>query len=153
MVSLISGMNWGIFLPSFFAVLAILYIFIKGAPNVASIRAFTDILSDRGGVIAILLILTISFFISSMRLFYVAIQLMVEKKLEPENAIVLMSIQFCTNLAFGTCFGALLKTVNGNAPPDPPGTSTASTVTSVTTSEPAKVATVVQTPKDLGIGS
>jgi hypothetical protein len=97
----------------------------KTAPSIDTIRQFADIMSDRGGVILVLSLMSIFFFVQSMRLFYVLIDLISAKQLDVQNAVALMAIQFASNSAFGMAFGAMLKTMNGNAPPAPAGQSDA----------------------------
>jgi len=91
----------------------------KTAPTIDTIRQFADIISDRGGVILVLSLMSLFFFVQSMRLFYVLLDLIAHKELDVQNAVALMAIQFACNSAFGMSFGAMLKTMNGNAPPPP----------------------------------
>jgi hypothetical protein len=106
----------------------------KRNPEMASVRIFMDMFSDRGPIIVILGAMSIYFFVSSMRLFYVAVDLMVQQKLDAQNAIVLMGIQFATGSAFGGAFGAMLTTMKANAPPPD---NIATTTTSSSSKEPA----------------
>jgi hypothetical protein len=91
----------------------------KTAPTIEVVRQFADIISDRGGVIIVLAIISMFFFEQSMRLFYVLIDLISTKQIDVQNGIALMAVQFASNSAFGMAFGAMLKTMNGNAPPPP----------------------------------
>ena len=130
-----------------FLLIWLVLIYTKRAPSVSSIREFVDIFSDRGGVIVMLGALSIYFFISAMRLFYVAITLMGDNKLDPQNSIILMGIQFVTGTAFGGSFGAMLKTMNGQAPPpEPPPVVTATT----TSTKEIKTVTPAPKPPDAG---
>lgn len=110
----------------------------KTAPTIDTIRQFADIMSDRGGVILVLAIMSMFFFVQSMRLFYVLIDLISTKQIDVQNGVALMAIQFASNSAFGMAFGAMLKTMNGNAPPAPAQPIAASPAGPATAADPAK---------------
>lgn len=133
----------GIGVVAFFATVWMVLFLTKSYPEMVSVRAFFDMFSDRGPIIVILGGMSLYFFISAMRFFYVAIELIVEKKLDAQNAIVLMGIQFATGAAFGGAFGSMLTTMKANAPPP----ENVTTTTTSSTTKPAvtgSLATTVQ---------
>lgn len=83
-------------------------------PDPWAVKHYVSALNDRGGNIIVLSLLTMWFFSVSVRIFYYAFELLSQKKLEADNAILLMSVQFVTSSAFGGSFGALLKTMTGS---------------------------------------
>ena len=84
------------------------------APTVAGLRDFVNVLDSRGGNILLLALFSAYGFTATMRLFYVAFALFTAKALEPQNAVLLMALQFCTTSVFAGSFGAMLKTMSGN---------------------------------------
>jgi len=93
-----------------FVVLAVM----RRLPEPWVIKHYVSALNDRGGNIVVLCMMSAWFFSVSVRIFYYAFQLLSEKKLDPDNAILLMAVQFVTSSAFGGSFGALLKTMTGS---------------------------------------
>lgn len=94
-------------------------------PQVESIRKFTAAFDDRGGNILILSLFSSWFFATAIRLFYYAMTLISNGKIDAKDAVLLMALQFATGVAFGGAFGALLKTFRGDmtvAPPFADGT-------------------------------
>lgn len=87
----------------------------KRVPEATSIKLSLSVLNDKGGQILLLTCLSCWFFSVSMHLFYYAIQQIAQKTLAPDNAVLLMGLQFCTGVAFGGSFGALLKTMDGHS--------------------------------------
>jgi hypothetical protein len=94
--------------------IGLLLIFLNKAPRISSIREFVNLLNSRGGNILALLILSIYFFSATMRLFYHALWMITSKQLDPQNAVLMMALQFCTATAFGASFGSMLKTMTGS---------------------------------------
>ena len=86
----------------------------KKLPEPWTIKHYLSALNDRGGNILVLAFGSAWFFSVSVKTFFHFVNLIVEKKLEPDNAIVLMGVQFVSSSAFGSCFGALLKTMTGS---------------------------------------
>lgn len=139
--------HWTVTGVSTFGILLLVWLILmlsRRAPEISTVRTFLDMVSDRGGVIVLLGGMSLYFFISAMRFFYVALDLMIEKKLDAQNAIVLMGIQFVTGTAFGGSFGAMLKTMNGNAPP--PSNTTTTTTSTTTPTAPVPVSGSDPTP-------
>lgn len=101
----------------------LLLVWFKRAPSADSWRAFVNVFDSKGGNILILLAGTIYSFRAAMRLFYHAIELAVEGKLDKENTILMMGLTFVCGTVFGQFSGALMKTMHGS---DPPQTTTAS---------------------------
>jgi len=78
------------------------------------LKQYLSAINDRGGNILVLSLMSAWFFAVSVRIFYYAFELLANKRLDPDNAILLMGVQFVSNSAFGMCFGALLKTMTGS---------------------------------------
>ena len=93
-------------------------------PQVESIRRFTSMLDDRGGNILVLLLLTVWFFSKTVSLFYWAFGSMASGYIKADNAILILALNTVSAGAFGTCFGALLKTMNGSMTVAPPNATT-----------------------------
>ena len=94
-------------------------------PAVESIRKFTSMLDDRGGNILVLGLLTAWFFVVTVKLFYHAITMISNNAIKADDAILLMALNTVSSSAFGTCFGALLKTMSGALTVAPPNATTA----------------------------
>lgn len=107
-------------------------------PEPWAVKQYISALNDRGGNIVVLVIMTVWFFSVSVKIFYYAFDLLSQKRLDADNAILLMAVQFVTSSAFGGSFGALLKTMTGSDSmargTDSRGPGTSSTSTSTTTS-------------------
>lgn len=115
---------------------AVIMIFLKRFPDALRLRSLIAILDDRGGNILVLMLMSGWFFSASLRLFYFAFTLMAQKNLSADNAILLMALQFVTGAAFGGAFGAMLKTMHGNAF-DANANTTSTTTTTPTPKTPA----------------
>jgi hypothetical protein len=89
-------------------------------PAVESIRKFTSMLDDTGGNILVLGLLTSWFFVVTVKLFYFAITLIKNGQIKADDAILLMALNTVSSSAFGTSFGALLKTLKGALTVPPP---------------------------------
>ena len=125
-----------LFVFSTFVVLA----YLRRLPEPWVIKHYLSAINDRGGNIVVLALLSAWFFSISVRIFYYSFELLSQKRLEPDNAILLMAVQFVTSSAFGSSFGALLKTMTGSdssargTDAGTPGSrSTTTTVTSAST--------------------
>lgn len=97
-----------------FAILAVMQ-WNNKLPAPAAFHEFCDVLNGRGGNILILAVLSMYFFIQSMRLFYNLMDLSKGGFIQQDNAFALMGLQFATASAFGGAFGALLKTMTGDS--------------------------------------
>ena len=121
----------------FFTFVALAYL--RRLPEPWVIKHYLSAIDDRGGNIVVLALLSAWFFSISVRIFYYSFELLSQKKLEPDNAILLMAVQFVTSSAFGSSFGALLKTMTGSdssargTDGTPGSRSTTTTVTSAST--------------------
>jgi hypothetical protein len=124
-------------------------------PAVESIRRFISTLDDRGGNIVVLVVFSGWFFTVSIRLFYYAIGLIADNKIDAKDAILMMALTWVTGSVFGGSFGALLKTLNGavSTPlPNPnyiPGTQVHTSTTETTHEEvihPATPSSTVPVP-------
>lgn len=121
----------------FFTFIAMMYL--RRLPEPWVIKHYLSAINDRGGNIVVLSLLSAWFFSISVRIFYYSFELLSQKRLEPDNAILLMAVQFVTSSAFGSSFGALLKTMTGSdsqtrgTDGTPGSRSTTTTVTSAST--------------------
>ena len=110
---------WGQFLKPetvilIFSLIAIaVFIWFKKYPPMEDIASLSNVLNSRGGNILVLIILSILFFQVGMKFMYYLMDLIVQNKLSPDNAMAMLGIQWCTGAAFGGAFGALLKTMTG----------------------------------------
>lgn len=86
----------------------------KKGPSMSSMREFVNLTNTRGGNIVILGGFSVWFFSASMRLFYHAFAMIAGKSLTPDDAILLMGLQFVTGAGFGGAFGSMLKTMTGS---------------------------------------
>lgn len=93
-------------------------------PAVESIRKFTSMLDDKGGNILVLGLFSCWFFVVTVKLFYHAITMISNGQIKADDAILLMALNTVSSSAFGTCFGALLKTLSGALTVAPPNAST-----------------------------
>jgi hypothetical protein len=113
--------------------------YLRRLPEPWVIKHYFSALNDRGGNILVLVLMSAWFFSVSVRIFYYAFELLSKKQLDPDNAILLMAVQFVTSSAFGGSFGALLKTMTGSdsnargTDGTPGSRSTTTTVTSAST--------------------
>ena len=141
LAALLQGINrWDVYI----VLVVVVYVFLSIAgklPAVESIRRFISTLDDRGGNIVVLVIFSGWFFTVSIRLFYYAIGLISENKLDAKDAILMMALTWVTGSVFGGSFGAFLKTLNGavSTPlPNPnfvPGTQVSTSTTQTTHEE------------------
>jgi hypothetical protein len=107
-------------------------LYTKRMPSVEHMKEFATILNSKGGNIFVLMVMSLWFFILGMRFFYYSLGLIVQGKLTPDNAVLLMGVTFITGSAFGGFSGALLKTMTGEAMPPSANTNTSSSVTATT---------------------
>ena len=89
----------------------LLYLIHRYEPK--QLRELVAILNTKGGNIILLAFFSMAFFYSSMQMFYFGLNLIVDKKISPENAVLLMGIAFVTGSAFGGAFGALITMLSG----------------------------------------
>jgi hypothetical protein len=59
------------------------------------------------------------FFFVGMRLVYWGENMIVEHKLDTDNALILSAFNWITGAAFGGAFGAMIKTMTGEESPKP----------------------------------
>lgn len=101
-------------------------------PEPKVMRETVAILNTKGGNILLLAVFSIYFFSKAMQFFYHAIALVSEKKISPENAVLMMGVAFVTGTAFGGAFSSLVSVLSGEnrhmerqadrgaRPPEPP---------------------------------
>lgn len=112
-----------------FSVLLVIALFIwyKRYPPMEDLASLSNVVNSRGGNILVLVVLSLLFFQIGMKFMYYLIDLMVNNKLGPDNAMAMLGVQFCTGTAFGAAFGALLKTMTGEEVKQPNITTTVET--------------------------
>lgn len=82
-------------------------------PSVKSFQDVTATVNSRGGNIIWLGFFSILFFIVSVWLFFWVMNKISEGKLTTDNAVMMMCLTWLTGGAFGSAFGAMLKTMTG----------------------------------------
>lgn len=115
----------------------LLLLWFKRLPSVDSLTDFMAALNTKGGNIFVLFVLSGYFFLTSARMFYYLIHMVIDGKLTADNSYALMGLQFLTTSAFGGAFGAMLTMMTGEAPKAPAGTVQTSTVSTVNATTPA----------------
>lgn len=98
----------------FMLLLAGLFVYLTKRFEPRAIRELVSIVNTKGGNILLLAVMSLIFFISSMTFFYYSLSLIVNKQITPDNAILLMGVQFATSSAFGGSFGALIAILSGD---------------------------------------
>ena len=114
------------------AVFLITVIALRLTKNQVSTQGFQEVASSmntKGGNVLVLAVMSMFFFVATMWLAFVVIQDIKAGTLREDNAIALMALQFCMNSAFSACLGAMLKTMTGESPSTPSGTSMTKIVT------------------------
>lgn len=106
--------NRDIFLVCAPFLLAFILIWFNKLPAPIIVKHYLSALNERGGNILILFLLSTWFFAASQRMFYYAFWAMEEKKLEPENAVLMMGLQWAMGTAFGGAVSVLYKTMTGS---------------------------------------
>jgi hypothetical protein len=104
-------------------------------PSVGVWQDFATITNSRGGNIIILAVASVFFFYRAEHMYYTVVQLIQNGTIASDNGIALNGLTFDTG-AFGSAFGALLKTMSPDAPSPAPSTSTGTTSTTITTATP-----------------
>jgi hypothetical protein len=97
----------------FMLLLALMFIYLTKRFTPREIRELVGIINTKGGNILLLAVMSLIFFISSMTFFYYTLSLIVAKQIAPDNAVLLMGVQFATSSAFGGSFGALVAILSG----------------------------------------
>lgn len=92
-----------------------------GMPSKDDLHETIDLLNTKGGIIALLWVTSMIFFIVGMRLVYWGENMIVDHKLDTDNALILSAFNWITGAAFGGAFGAMIKTMTGDEKrPDKP---------------------------------
>lgn len=131
--------NWNVVYGGLFLLWLTYMLRNKLFPGEESFSGFATVINSRGGNIVLLAVMSLFFFVHSMRLIYQLIDMAKDGKIDATNAIAMMGIQFVTGSAFGGSFGALLKTMTGES-----SKARSSDTTDVTSSI---TSTVTETPK------
>ena len=92
-------------------------------PSVNSIQSLAQVVNTKGGNILVLGAMSMVFFYAAIHLIYWTIERMMEGKLKPENAVIMMGLTFVTGTAFGGAFSSMLKAMSGE-PSESPNVST-----------------------------
>jgi hypothetical protein len=113
-------MTWehacAIWIPTFLFLVLIAFMQWHGKlPSVQSIAALASVTNSKGGNILVLAAFSTLFFFSAVKMIYWSIEKMIEGKLEPANAVVMMGLTFVTGSAFGGSFSSMLKAMSGEA--------------------------------------
>jgi len=103
-------------------------------PSNSSIQEFATIINSKGGNILWLGFFSLIFFSSAIGLFYWSMNRIIEGKLKPEDAVLMMALQFVTGSAFGGAFASMLKVMSGENPPPVNGKTASGSVPMFTTS-------------------
>lgn len=113
-----------------------MFMWYKGKlPSTGELQDLTTILNSRGGNILILAGASILFFYRGEHMYFRVIGLINSGKIASDNGIALNGLTFDTG-AFGSAFGALLKTMSPDAPSPALSTSTSTTSSTVSTTTP-----------------
>lgn len=116
--------------------LAIMFMWYKGRmPSTGQLQDLTTILNSRGGNILILIIASVYFFHRAEIMYYAVVEMIKAGTIGSDNGIALNGLTFDTG-AFGSAFGALLKTMSPDAPSPAASTSSSTTTTSKTETHP-----------------
>lgn len=106
-------------------------------PAVSSIQDLSNVINSKGGNILWLGGFTLIFFSAGMGLLYWSMNRVIEGKLTPDNAVLMMGISWITGSAFGGSFSSMLKVMSGENPTPRPGTTvTEKTAVVTSTTEP-----------------
>lgn len=108
-------------------------------PSTDSIQALATISATKGGNIIILLVMSLAFFYSGLRLIYYCLGQSIDGKVATDNAVMMLAITFVTGTAFGATLGALLKTMTGE---NVKGDTSSLTLTKEVTPAPATPPTI-----------
>ena len=121
-------------------VLSYLVLALRGKlPSVEAIQEFASVINSKGGNILWLGFFTLLFFSASVSMFYWAMNRIIEGKLTPDNAVLMMGLQFVTGVAFGGSFASMLKVMSGENPSLPPGTTITEKTASVTSTAASRI--------------
>lgn len=133
--------NFGLYLTLWVMFFTFIFMWYQGRlPSTGVLQDLTTILNSRGGNILILSAASVYFFYHAEHMYYVVVQLINGGVIKADNGIALNGLLFDTG-AFGSAFGALLKTMSPEAI-SPPGagsvTLTSTAVTKTSTAIPAE---------------
>ena len=106
-------------------------------PTVNSFVAFCNAINTRGGNIVLLTVMVFLFVTTSMKYIYFVIGLEVGGRLTGNDALALSGYSFITGAVTGLSIGAWLKALSPQDMPTP-GSTTASTSSTVAAPEPPK---------------
>lgn len=116
--------------------LAFMFMWYKGKlPTTGELQDLTTILNSRGGNILILAIASVYFFHRAEIMYYAVVEMIKAGTIGADNGIALNGLTFDTG-AFGSAFGALLKTMSPDAPSPLSSASSATVTTTKTTTHP-----------------
>ena len=111
-------------------------------PSTGQIQDFATIMNSRGGNIIILMIASVYFFHRAEVMYYNVVEMIRANTIASDNGIALNGLTFDTG-AFGSAFGALLKTMSPDAPSPANSATTGTTSTTTTLTKPPTPSTEV----------
>ena len=92
---------------------AFMALLLRYKPTVDSIHTLVEMANSKGGIILILWITSMGFFMAGVRMVYWAVGEQIDGKLTVDNALIVACFSFITGSAFGGSFGAMIKTMTG----------------------------------------
>jgi hypothetical protein len=107
-------------------------------PSISSLQGFADLLNSKGGNILVLLILSLLFFETGVRMIYWCLERAIEGKLNADNAVMMMGVTFITGSCFGGSFSSMLKVMSGETPTIANSTTTTTTSSATNKTEGPK---------------
>ena len=87
----------------------------KRLPTVETFRNASTVAETHGGQIIILTTMALVFFIVSMGFAYYIMDAIIDQTIKPDNAMVMVMLNWVTGAAFGNVMGALIKTMSAPA--------------------------------------
>jgi hypothetical protein len=104
------------------------FIFWRMKPNADTIHSMIDMANSRGGIIVILWLTSMAFFVAGLRLSYWGIQIQLQHPGDTLSAQLNAVFNWISGGAFMGAFGAMLATMKGEAVPNTPTQTTQITV-------------------------
>lgn len=106
----------------FFIICILVWVVLKWndlLPEIENVQKVVDLVNHRSGFLLVLLSVSVYYFNWSIKLFFVAIDLI--HKGQDTQGIVTLMINYVTGQAFGGAWGAFLASATGTNPTAPPG--------------------------------
>lgn len=109
------------------AVMLLLFKLKPPIPSIGTIQIAIELLNTKGGIIAVLGMMSLIFFFVGVHFIYWSANMILDGKISTDNAIVISGFNWITGIAFGGVFGAMIKTMTGESPAAPASMSTTTT--------------------------